>query len=508
MTSPSALRAALGALAGLVLAASVWVPATADPQPPGPTEGGEPDTGTEVIARAGRILAGTADPAEAGRADATLALRDLFLARPTLGFIEGIQADVLLARPTDGREDRAGDGYRHPDRRLCGDRLCVHHVTRGADAPARADWPRRTLRVLERVWDLEVGRLGFRPPPRDGRRGGDGRFDVYLADLGDRGLFGYCTPERRVRGERFAASGYCVLDDDFARRQYGAPPLASLRVTAAHEFLHAIQFGYDFHEDPWLLESTATWVEERFADGADDNRRYLRYGSVRRPGVALDRFSNAGYAHYGAWAFWERLSRRVGADVVRAVWERADARGDAPDDYSVVALDRVLAARGGLRAALTSYAVANLAPAAAYAEGDAWPSAQITTTGRVRARGTERRVRVDHLAAAHLVLRPAGRAGGRLRVSVDGPHRRSAPAAVVQVRRADGRTSRHRVRLDRTGAGHLVVGFGAARVRSVVVTLVNGSTRYRCDAGTTYACAGRPRDDDRRFRVTARLLPR
>jgi hypothetical protein len=29
-------------------------------------------------------------------------------------------------------------------------------------------------------------------------------------------------------------------------------------VTAAHEFFHAIQYGYDVSEDPWLMESTAT----------------------------------------------------------------------------------------------------------------------------------------------------------------------------------------------------------------------------------------------------------
>ena len=132
--------------------------------------------------------------------------------------------------------------------------------------------------------------MGFRPPPRDGRHGGDGRFDVYLKELGSQGLYGYCAPEYRVPGLRQVASGYCVLDDDFARKQYGANPMVSLRVTAAHEFFHAIQFGYDFREDPWLLESTATWMEERVADGADDNRRYLPYGQVARPGSSLDLF--------------------------------------------------------------------------------------------------------------------------------------------------------------------------------------------------------------------------
>ncbi len=44
-------------------------------------------------------------------AEATLALRDLFLARPSLDRADGVAADRLLARPTDGASDPYGDGY-------------------------------------------------------------------------------------------------------------------------------------------------------------------------------------------------------------------------------------------------------------------------------------------------------------------------------------------------------------------------------------------------------------
>ena len=318
-------------------------------------------------------------------------MRDLFVARPRLGMLESLVASALLARPTDGDQDPGGDGYRGKSRKRCGKRICVHYAVRGADAPPSRRWVRRTLRVLGNVWDHEVDGLRFRPPPADGRRGGDSRFDVYLADLGSRGLFGYCTPERRVRGERYAASSYCVLDDDFAHRQFGARPVASLRVTAAHEFFHAIQFGYDYREDPWLLESTATWIEETFADRVDDNRRYLRFGTVHRPGVPLDDFSNDRYAHYGTWAWWEYLTDQYGDGLVRAVWRQADTVGDAPDRYSVRALEAVLERRQGLPRALTSYAVANLWPADAYPEGGRWPAARVGRADRPRPDPPQRR---------------------------------------------------------------------------------------------------------------------
>lgn len=519
--------AAIGVALLALLGSTATAPAVAEPAPRTGHGGADP---AEAVYQAARILTpddeGTGDTdgedGEDGHVghhhdggphvELTLAMRDLFLARPRLGFLDAVRADLLLARPTDGNRDPGGDGYRGESDRRCGRRICVHYARRGVEAPDSERWVGRTLRTLSAVWSYEVGTLGLRRPPYDGRKGGDGRFDVYLADLGNRGLFGYCTPERRVPGERFSASGYCVLDDDFARDQYGAAPRASLRVTAAHEFFHAIQFGYDFREDPWLLESTATWVEERFADGADDNRRYLRFGSVRRPGVSLDHFSNSSYAHYGNWAFWEFLTRRYGASVVPDVWARADARSGAPDDYSVRALARVLRPHGGLRSALASYAAANLDPGARYPEGERWPRAAVEH--RLRLSPSDRATRtleVDHLAAGHLLVRPARDAPRRravLEIAVAGPPRESSPAVLVTVRRRDGSVARHPVALGRAGDGRARIAFGSARASSVVVTAVNASRRYRCDRHTLFACAGTPVDQDRRFVVTARVIRR
>ena len=501
----SALSAllALALLGGL----AVGVPANAAPGQPRPTVGqDQPADPGDAIARASRLLTSRALPANR-HYDLTMTLRDVFMSRDRLGFFDSVRADVLLARPTDGYQDPGGDGYHGRSAEICGKRLCVHYALHGDDAPRRMRWVHRTLRVMASVWDFEIDQFGMRRPPSDGTRGGDGRFDVYLADLGNRGLFGYCTPEARVPHERFSASGYCVLDNDFSPSQYGAPARSSLKVTAAHEFFHAIQFGYDFREDPWLLESTATWMEDQYADGSNDNRRYLKYGSVRRPGVSLDTFSNTRYTQYGNWAFWEYLSERYGRGIVRDVWQRADARGDAADDYSVQALRQVLAHRGGLAQTLASYAAANLDPARHYEEGTHWPGARLA--GTLRLAGTARVVRtlqVDHLAAENLRIVPGAGAAARhslLTVDVDGPDRREAPAVSVEVRRPGGRAVRRTVALDRHGRGSTVVAFGTARTSSVVVTAVNASTRYRCHRMTSFACGGKPLDQNRGFRVTA-----
>lgn len=454
----------------------------------------------------------TADPVT--DRDLSLELRDLFLAQDRLSFLAAARARLLLARPTDGKADPGGDGYRGRSSRRCAENVCVHFARRGRDAPRSRRWVRRTVRVAQSVWDHEVGDLGFRRPPGDGRRGGDDRFDFYLADIGARGLFGYCAPERRVPGQRFTASSYCVLDDDFAREQYGVPPRRSLRVTTAHEFFHAVQFGYDFREDPWLMETTAVWMEESFADGANDSRRYLRYGNVRRPGVPLDTYSNSGLAQYGNWPFWEFATKRHGEHLVRAVWRRADARRGAPDQSSIRALAHVLDRRSGetgtLRRTLANYAAVNLDPELAYPEGRHWPSARVANrveVDRVDQRGRWR-PRVDHLSARHLALRPATRASGRplrrtkrwrLELAVAAPRR---AAVVLTLIRPDGSRDRT-VDLDRRRT--FVRRFDGRRVAAVVVTAVNASTRSRCDRQTLWACGGVPRDDNARFSVRYRV---
>ncbi|WP_137294677.1 MXAN_6640 family putative metalloprotease [Nocardioides dongxiaopingii] len=486
--------------AGTTVVASAPAAPAADP---GPAAGGA-ESGTTVLVRATDALGG-GGATRADRPDATLALRDLFLARARLGEVGDRFAGGLLARPTDGDRDPYADGYSARQRQRCGAKVCVHWVNRTEDRASRA-WVDTTLRVMGKVWKHHVRTLGYRPPAPDGRRGGNALFDVYLKDLGSKGVYGYCAPERKVPGESKQASGFCVLDNDFAREQFGRRPLETLRVTAAHEFFHAIQFAHDFGEDPWLMESTATWIEGRFAARVDDNRIYLPYGQLGRPGTSLDLYEPSGYAHYGNWTFWEFLADRLGPDVVRDVWWRAGTGGRMPDDYSTQALRRVLAEHGGLRRRFAAYAAGNTMPARTYPEGSAYAAAPVTTRRVTASRPRVRLApRIDHLSSRSVVLRP-GRSLARrwrLEVRIDGPDAVRSPAALVTVRRADGSVQRRQVRLDRTGAGRVRVAFGRRAVRTVTVTLANASTRVLCDTGTSLACQGSPLDDRVRFRTTA-----
>ena len=464
-----------------------------------------------ALARAEAALAGGSD--DDHRPEATLALRDLFVTMPELTGDDRQRAEGILARPSDGNADPNGDGYRARSTKKCSSRICVHRVKRTSDK-ATGTFTRTTLRVLENVWKAEVGRLGYRPPVKDGRLGGrGGKFDVYLKDLGSQGLYGYCAPEYRVRGYPRRANAYCVVDNDFARRQYGGKPVDTLRATAAHEFFHAIQFGYDYREDPWLMEATATWIEERVADDVNDNRQYLREGQVRRTHVPLDTYDRDRSFQYGNWSFFEYLSMRFGKNVVKRIWKDAGTyRGDG-GRYSLQAVRRSLPDGVALPDLYLRYAAANATPGRSYPEGSAWPTPDWAGGSRLgRGDVASGRVRISHLASQHFRLTPRGeldRKRWRLQASVDGPAAETSPRVMLVRLTPGGDLVRTEVRLDKDGEGSATVPFNTKQAARLFVVAVNASTRFDCGGhGNRYSCRGKPRDDDKLFRLRFKVVAR
>lgn len=442
--------------------------------------------------------------------DTTLVLRDLFMSLQQLDGSQRREAQAYLARPTDGSTDQFGDGYSVPAQRKCRANICIHWVPTTADAPPSQAWVNSTLKFMNKVWRFEVGELGYRPPLGDARRGGNAKLDVYLKEVGARGVYGYCAPERRAKGRKWLASGYCVLDNDFAEAQYGAPPRESMRVTAAHEFFHAVQYSYDYGEDPWLMESTATWMEERVADDVNDNRQYLAHGQVGQPAQSLDRFNEQGFNQYGNWAFFEFLASRYGTRVVRSIWNEAGAFAGAGYQFSTAAVKSVLARHGGFVKVFRAYAGGNSVPARTYGEGKAWPAAPVSRTWeltKAQRRSTDT-LRINHMASRNVKIRPGTgiRKGWKLRITVDGPPGRTSPAAYLVVRRKHG-IGANPIRLNGKGVGRATIAFSPRSVSSATVSLVNASTRFSCWHRTNWSCQGRARDDQQRFTLTATAVP-
>lgn len=451
--------------------------------------------------------------------EATLALLELRKALPQLDRADRREARQLMARPDVYQDiDPKTSGVQDPDNEYgaawssaetrnakvdCSDgRFCVHWVpaeTMPSSSHA-ATQPEvdATIAAMKQVWDRETGApaaggLGYREPLGDGARGGDGlvgntgQLDVYLSDTGEDGIFGYAVAEGSQAVQ--TSAGYLVLENDFSEFSDGSPAVAAglRQVTAAHEFFHLVQFAYDADESPWLIESTATWMEEQVYDAVDDNRAYLADSSLHWPGQSLDIFNPLGYEAYGAWVFHELLAKRRGIDTIRQAWTVAASR---QGDNAYQAFDTVLRKLGSsMPDEFRAFSGAAMAPAAFWPEGRAYPSALISRTwdlGKANRSTDWRATWNNHLASTDYRFRP--RAGltstaWKLRIKVDAPS--AGGTAYVLVVYKDGRIGNYPLGLNAEGNRTVSFPFSASKVSRVLLSVGNG-TRAWDERKTTF----------------------
>ena len=484
----------------LVLSLPTTVSARPRPQPDGARHGFSHAQSVAILDAARAALTRRPVARSAPRTDLTMLLRDLRLAMPALTPDERASANALLG-PTIPPPSATCSGN-VLNKVIATVHFCVHY-----GSSTTTEWAQTTANTLEHVWTAEVDGLHFRHPPYDGNQ----LFDVTLEEIGDQGYYGACMPAQNSTH----STSSCILDDDFDSAEFGGvPALNSLQVTAAHEFFHAIQFGYDTTEDIWFMEGTAVWAEDQVYPAINDYLQYLTYSAITHPRTPADYNGIDGppdlFFRYGAVLFWKFLSEQFHDPVIiRNVWEYADG-----GRYSLQAVTAALAARGWtFPQAFGRFGVWNTEPPGTYADRTLYPAPawwRVAKLTRSR-RGTGvQGVTLDHLTNAALLLKPGARLPRRtrLRIDVDAPALDRMPRAVVQLRRRDGTVGVRAMSLDSHGDGTRLVTFDPRVVTSVVVTLANASTRMigcGTDSEYRFSCGGQSADDGVQFAVRARL---
>jgi hypothetical protein len=214
----------------------------------------------------------------------------------------------------------------------------IHYATAGIDTPYQAsvdvnpangvpDYVDSTGIIFENVWEMEIDSMQYPIPPSDGVNGGDSRYDVYIINLAP-GYYGMTFPETQVNSRQWTS--YIEVDNDYGNISgYDDRPLDAVKVTAAHEYFHAIHFGldsYEFHNrdgsdpQPWWMEATSVWMEDVVYPSINDYFIYLRY-FYTCPQIGLGNFNGASGNHpYGSCVWPKYLDKRFGRDVIRQIW--------------------------------------------------------------------------------------------------------------------------------------------------------------------------------------------
>ncbi len=182
--------------------------------------------------------------------------------------------------------------------------------------------------ILDHVWDVEINRLGFRPPP-DSTGQPVQSYPVYFSNMGYYGVTNFDLGEDIAALPGYNYASYLELHNNFAGGNFATNGLDALKVTAAHEFHHAIQLGYqlrwngniNFPElpDRFFMEMTSTFMEDYVYDGVNDYVQYVN----RFLGVADGRPFNItdGNTEYANCLYLKMLTRLYGVNIVRKIWE-------------------------------------------------------------------------------------------------------------------------------------------------------------------------------------------
>lgn len=345
------------------------------------------------------------------------------------------------------------------------DRFRIHYTLEGIDAVPSYDFVVEVGETLDYVWQIQIGQFGWAPPPPDGQLGGNALYDVYLKDTLWDGTFGYVEnsmdPHGHTSGgdnphtpvvESRAAASFMVLDNDFANMEdvemEGYLPMDMMRSTAAHEFNHSIQFGYDSEEPAdWLWEATATWMQDEVFDDVNDGVEdlYSVFKSTDTCQIAVggtERVEDEG-RWYGQWIFLRHLSEQHGHEIVRSIWEHAVSLN------GYAAIEAALQSKGKtLEETLHDFSVALLVRG--FDEGDTYPVLRLegaVSAGETFIPGDG----VGQMAADYLEIF----ADGPVTITLQAEGLRPAVAAIAQNEVGIFQTSNNQIRVDGSRFDHL-----------------------------------------------------
>ncbi|MCG8604898.1 hypothetical protein MJD09_07870 [bacterium] len=225
-----------------------------------------------------------------------------------------------------------------------------HYTLSGRDAVSAVDvegesgvpdYVEAVAAAFDSSFNLEVNLLGYLKPPVDGTDGPE--YDVYIERLSS-GFYGLTTTDGGVvTTAREDQKSFIRVDNDFL--DLPTEGLDGARVTAAHEYFHAIHFGYRTtltSNDAWYYELCSTWMEDVAYDEINDYY-FLVPQFYSRAGEPFNLFDRLSLYNYGA-AVWYHFLMKKYADpsIVRRTWEIIGDQLTASQSSMIGAIELVL----------------------------------------------------------------------------------------------------------------------------------------------------------------------
>ena len=211
--------------------------------------------------------------------------------------------------------------------------------------------------IFEYIWFYFEDTLGYSPPPGDGSLGGSEKYDIFIENLPSN-YFAITYTTSIANASENSCASYIKMRNNYNGTVFqNLTEIENIKITAAHEFFHAIQFSYNCYERFWLMEATAVWSEDEIYDNINDHYRYMP-SWFQNSSKTIDDESNH---MYGSFILFQYLDEHLGGpDIIKTIWEESRSRANSVSDISFISIDAALSSIGSsFNSALNSMRIAN-----------------------------------------------------------------------------------------------------------------------------------------------------
>ncbi|HRP01588.1 MAG TPA: hypothetical protein PLE30_02960 [Candidatus Kapabacteria bacterium] len=230
-------------------------------------------------------------------------------------------------------------------------KFIIHYDTLGKDAVDLADVNNNSIPdyidsvafYFDYAYTIAIDSLGYKVPPIDSLRGGDNKYDIYIENLvyEDTYVYGYTISEDIFENEykALSANSYIVIDNNYSpndsitvngirKQAFRTFAIDAVKITSAHEYHHAIQYGYNIQDKDGNLfkEMTSTWLEYYIYPNIFDFTQYVvdLFQNIYDMPITVNGPDN-GYR----WSiFLQYIAKAIDTKIILNIWEDASKNID------------------------------------------------------------------------------------------------------------------------------------------------------------------------------------
>jgi len=196
----------------------------------------------------------------------------------------------------------------------------THFVINWDDSETSQSWIDTIAQTAENVWTVEINNLNYQVPPMTSVSPSSNSEKVIIT-VENRAIndFGETDPVNPAN---------IHIDNSYSAPGWDFTGVTALQSTLAHEFFHAVQFGYVDNvnnvassDDLWFFEGTAAWMSDEVYPA---NLVYLKYplaapGFLQQPQISLTA-RNTIALKYGTSLFWKYLVEQQGGSAIQTIF--------------------------------------------------------------------------------------------------------------------------------------------------------------------------------------------